>query len=132
MAVLKDIECRRCGRVSELMVDGDQVTVNQPCFICKATTEHSTHVGAMKLRVFITDFSSRNWSPEETQFVRAGVETDGEPVVDLKTGERIEAGQRYQQEALDQRRDEIAHADDRRRGKLPIVIDRGTEHVSSK
>lgn len=122
--VLKDAECSRCGRRVERLLDGEQTEFTERCPICRRETVHSTICnGGTSCRVFVTDFHSRRWSDEEVQFVRAGVEQDGEPVRDLHTGKAIESRSKYSQDRISERREQLKSAQRRKRGKAPLFCD---------
>jgi hypothetical protein len=129
VSVLKDVECSRCGHVSEAMVDGGTHQFVERCASCRRMSVHLTICsGGCKTRWRWNDHTYD--SIRERFHVRGAeaynVDDNGNevPATDFNTGADIsQTVNAMNTAAREERKDQIHYHVEKRRGRTPIRID---------
>jgi hypothetical protein len=129
VSVLKDVECTRCKRVYEAMVDGDTRQYVEQCELCGRVSVHRTIcTGGCKTRWRWNDHTYD--SIRERFHVRGAeaynVDDNGNevPATDFNNGSDIsQTVNAMNAAARDERKDQIHYHVEKRRGRAPIRID---------
>lgn len=120
MAVLKDVECRRCGTESEAMVDAEKSNPILECAKCDAKTTHRTLIrGGVKVitwgieGVDVNDFiryeGLKAGIPRPQDIGTPDEAKNATPVED-KAGGAIDQRRTFMADGLAERRDKRDHA----------------------
>lgn len=130
MPVLKDLECSRCGSVTEALVDGDVTIEAVRCECCRKLTVHRTicNGGVRGARWRYADCTSDyirdRFHVRKVEAYTHDADGNEVPVTHYQTGKDIlDTSGLNNEEGRQERKNRIHHAFERRRGRGKLQFD---------
>lgn len=130
--VLKDIQCRECGRVRDMMLNGDETWVVTTCTGCQKQTHHDTICnGGTGKRYRWNDWAGVDFRGQvealpPTAHVKDSETGEEKVLTSVATGEPMHNDPRLHGDRRKERRDRVYHKHDKRQGKTPLYFDQGS------